>query len=105
LVHKAPKLDFVLRPIRRKTVKNLEKLAVALTLLLVFVVPGIAGETQSPPCAIPGEMNSPPCAGGNVASDVPTELGEFGVSSDSVSVSDYLVPEAVDFVQSVLALF
>lgn len=47
--------------------KNLRKLALALTLALIFAGSTFAGETSTPPCAqpVPGETSTPPCDGGS----------------------------------------
>ena len=45
--------------------KTLRKLASALVLTVVLVVPSFAGQLDSPPCPqpAPGQLDSPPCQG------------------------------------------
>lgn len=87
--------------------KTLRKLTLALTLTGFLASSAMAGETSSPPCQQPdpGEVSSPPCVGAQAPDgfDVP---GQLSISTDSATVTDYLITEAaVDFLQSVLALY
>jgi len=57
--------------------KTLRKLASALVLTAVLVVPSFAGQIDSPPCPqpVPGQLDSPPCQG--------TSPGDMGDPSNS----------------------
>jgi hypothetical protein len=105
---KAPQLVLFEIDKEKHIVKTLKTLSLALTLTGFLAVSAMAGETSSPPCQQPdpGEVNSPPCV---VGAQVPEDLnitGQPTTPSDSATVADYLATEtAVDFLQSVLALF
>ena len=50
--------------------KNPKELLVSLSLMFVFAVSALAGETASPPCA-PGETQAPPCSAAQLTTDDP----------------------------------
>ena len=66
--------------------KNLRKLGAAVVLICVLALSALAGETQTPPCAVPepGQIPTPPCAeqqaSGNIdtPTSLPTAPGDMG---------------------------
>lgn len=81
---------------------KLKRLASAIVLTSILAVSTLATE-PSAQCVNPGEMNSPPCSG---AFQTDESVNQLTTPSDSATVTDYLATEAaVDFLQSVLALF
>lgn len=67
--------------------KNLKRLALAVTLMSVLAAVSYAGETGTPPCT-PGETGTPPCS--QIVSEDPTLSGETGTppASDTLDMVD-----------------
>lgn len=82
--------------------KNLKRLGASVTLMFVLAVAAFAGETNSPPCALPepGQTGTPPCAGSLMT---PGETSAPPASNAGIEFS--VADVAIDLLQSVLSLF
>ena len=86
--------------------KNLKRLGVSVTLMLVLAVAVLAGETNAPPCAAPGETNAPPCAVAQLTPEDAVAPGETSSPPASNAGDGSSVTElALDLLQSMLLLF
>lgn len=87
--------------------KNLKKLGLSVTLILVLALAAFAGETNSPPCApAPGITETPPCASAPAISGGYIAPGETSSLPGSNAGSEYSVADVtIVLLQSVLALF
>lgn len=85
--------------------KNLKKLGLSFTLILVLAVAAFAGDPISPPCAPdPGITSTPPCA---AAQMMPEEFTPQTSAPNSPNpVDEYSVLEvAIDLVQHWLSIY
>jgi hypothetical protein len=87
--------------------KNLKRLGVSVTLMLVLAVAVLAGETNAPPCAPPdpGETNAPPCAVAQMVTDDSVVPGETSAPPASNAGNEFSITAAIDLLQSVLLIF
>lgn len=78
---------------------NPKRLLVTLCLMSVLVVTALAGEIQTPPCALPdpGEIQTPPCSTAQPTTDDSTNLGETPTPppTDTVVITSMVVEAAV----------
>jgi hypothetical protein len=80
--------------------KTVRMLASALVLTLVLVLPAFAGQTDSPPCAVPvpGQTENPPCqeiAPGNTG----------GPSNSSPTTDEAFTEIMTEVLESMLSIF
>ena len=87
--------------------KNLKRLGVSVTLMLVLAVAVLAGETNAPPCAPPdpGETNAPPCAVAQMVTDDSVAPGATSAPPASNAGNEFSITAAIDLLQSVLLIF
>lgn len=82
--------------------KTLRKLASVLALTLILGLHAFAGETHTPPCALPepGETHTPPCSG-TAAGD----MGDPSTSSTAPVVDETFTEIATDLLGRMLSIF
>jgi len=88
--------------------KNVKRLAVSVTLMLVVAVAVFAGETNSPPCSQlePGQVGTPPCAAASMTPGDSAAPGETNAPPASNAGTEFSITDvAIDLLQSVLSLF
>ena len=85
--------------------KNLKRLSGAVVLTCVLGLSAFAGDTQTPPCALPepGDTQTPPCTGGQMPSD---NSGLVSTPSASDAGTECLVADAaISLYESLLPIF
>ena len=80
--------------------KQIKRLALALTLALMFAGSTFAGETSTPPCPqpLPGETSTPPCDGGSATGDSSTSTFTEAATNVADEVSFEVLVSAIDTV-------
>jgi hypothetical protein len=87
---------------------TLKRLVLSVTLISVFAMAAIAGETPAGPCAppVPGEMSSPPCTGTQSAPSDSVAPGETSSPPAANAGSGYSVTElALGALESLLSIY
>jgi hypothetical protein len=96
------------KPAKEKTMKKLKALGATASLMVVLVLPALAGQTSTPPCGEPepGQTSTPPCAAApgdigtpGVDSTAPADLGT--VANGDTSFADF----AADLLLNLLPLY
>src|SRR5207245_1636439 len=82
----------------------LKKLGLSLTLISVFAVTALAGETPTGPCA-PGETPTGPCSSAQQVPSEPVAPGETSTPPVSTKVEYSLTELGRDLIQDLLLLF
>jgi hypothetical protein len=85
--------------------KHLKKLALAVTLAIVFAINGFAGELNTPPCSPPepGELNTPPCVVSPESED-PTD-STLSSAQSAPDNQDLVADALVSAIESMLTVF
>ena len=85
--------------------QNLRRLGLSFTLVSVFAITAIAGETPTPPCA-PGETHSPPCANAQMMAGDSVAPGQTDTPPAASDENEFsFAAGAIDLLQSVLSIF
>jgi len=87
--------------------KQIKKLALALTFAVVFAGSTFAGETSTPPCPqpVPGETSTPPCDGGSTTSDSGDSSTSTLAEAAPTVVDDVSYEVLVSAINTVLTAF
>jgi hypothetical protein len=88
--------------------KNLRKLGAAVLLTCALVLPVLAGQTDTPPCALPepGQIPTPPCAEQQAPGDMNTPMSQSTAPSDLGTPTETSFTEiAADVLLNCLSLF
>lgn len=78
----------------------LRRFALAISLTVVLASTAFAGETNTPPCALPGETNTPPCSTTQLVDDSVNET-----TSIATEVELFFLELTTDAIESLLTVF